>query len=286
MSPRRSSEPPRRSRLLVLSGVTAALLVVPGVAHAAGDPISPVTDGVTGTVDSVTGAITGGTLPAGPTLPDVPGNVADSGTDADTDPDTAAGATPPALPDLDVSQLQTLLSALNVSPDCAPAIKGDLEATLASIPLTVQEIIGQLGNQLTDLLDDPAAAPVSLQAALMDVAADQGTDPAGIAGLPLLTSLQDLVQDFLTLCLPQPAAAVSTPTPTAAPAAATTSPPPAAPAPAAAPVAYLGYAPTGVTDDDSGDGNPLAVLGGVLLLTGAAGAGSWMRSRRAASTRN
>ena len=66
----------------------------------------------------------------------------------------------------------------------------------------------------------------------------------------------------------------STPTPVAA----------AAPTTPAAPVAYLGYAPTGCDQDESDALTPLLALAGVLLLGGGL-AGTWMRLRRGAPSR-
>jgi hypothetical protein len=275
---RRLPDPPRRSRRLVVCGMTAALLVVPGVAYAGdtpapADPLATVTDQLGGVATGLAGA------PAGDTGQS-------TGTDrSGTVPGSGSEAAAPAAPSLDPAQLQALLAQLGVSPDCAAAIKSDLEATLASIPATVQQIITELGDQLTELQEDPANGAALLQEALTDLIGDAAANPgADPSGLPLLTALQQLVEDFLTVCLPQPAAGTTTPAPTPTSPAAATTPPAAAAPTSAAPVAYLGYAPTGTGEEDSGSGSGPAVLGGVLLLTGGA-AGSWMWWRRAASSR-
>jgi hypothetical protein len=281
LSVRRLPDPPRRPRRLVVCGMTAALLVVPGVAHA-GDAPSPanslttVTDQLGGAAEGLAGELAGGT-----------GQSTGTGRSESVVPGTASTSTAPGAPSLDPAQLQALLAQLGVSPECATAIQGDVVATLASIPATVQQLIALLGDTLTELQADPENGPALLQEALTDLLGGAvgggGATTTAPAGLPLLTALEDLVQDFLTVCLPQPAAGTTPPAPiSTAPAAATT--PPAAAAPTSvAPVAYLGYAPTG-TEGDSDDSSALALLGSVLLLTGGA-AGSWMWSRRAASSR-
>ena len=99
----------------------------------------------------------------------------------------------------------------------------------------------------------------------------------------MVTAVEQLVQDLLTTCLPQPAEETPVPTPPA-PVAPPAAPPVASAAPTtAAPVAYLGYAPTGATEEEhTGGGLPVAAVGGLVLLTGA-GAGTWVRARRAAA---
>jgi hypothetical protein len=276
LSVRRLPDPPRRSRRLVVCGVTAALLVVPGVARA-GDELSPanslttVTD-LGGAAEGLAKELAGGA-----------GQSTGTGGSGSVVPDTASTSGAPGAPSLDPAQLRALLARLGVSPECVTAIQGDVAATLASIPATVQQLIALLGDKRTELQADPENGPALLQEALTDLLGGGAAPTTAPAGLPLLTALEGLVQDFLTVCLPQPAPGTTPPAPiSTAPAAAT--PPPAAAAPTSvAPVAYLGYAPTG-TEGDSDDSSALALLAGVLLLTGGA-AGSWMWSRRAASSR-
>jgi hypothetical protein len=279
LSLRRSPDPSRRYRRLVVGGVTAALLVVPGVALAAppADPLDPVTGTVTDIVGGITGGITGG----------VPQSSAPAVQETPT-----VGAATPSGPSLDPAQLTALLAQLGVTKECATAIQDDLVATLTSIPATVQQLIGLLGDHLTELQQDPANGPALLQDALADLlggalGGGAAATSTGVAGLPLLSALEDLVQDFLTVCLPQPAPATSAAPTSAAPVVETTAPV-VAPAPTtttSAPVAYLGYAPTGVDQGSDDDGSPLALLGGGVLLLGGGAAGTWMWSRRAASSR-
>jgi hypothetical protein len=284
LSLHRLPEPPRRSRRLLVCGMATALLVVPGVAHASPvstDPLSsagkPIQDAVGGVLTNVTG---------GQSTGDTQGD----GTD-ESQQGVQTTAPTPTVPALDPAQLAALLAPLGVSPDCFSAVQGDVVAVLGSVPATVQQLITMLGDKLDELQENPENGPALLQEALTDLlggaipgAASTSTTETDSTGVPLLSALQDLVQDFLDVCLPKPEVPTSTPPTTAAPAAVTSTPPPAVAAPtSAAPVAYLGYAPTGA-DEDSDDDSGLAVLGGVLLLSGAA-AGSWMWSRRAASSR-
>ena len=261
--------------------MTAALLVLPGVAHAADAPspansLTTVTDQLGGAAEGLAGELAGGT-----------GQSTGTGRPGSVLPGTASTSAAPGAPSLDPAQLQALLAQLGVSPECATAIQGDVVATLASIPATVQQLIALLGDKLTELQAHPENGPALLQEALTDLLGGAvgggGTTTTAPAGLPLLTALGDLVQDFLTVCLPQPAAGTTPPAPISTAPAATTPPPAAAAPTSVAPVAYLGYAPTG-TEGDSDDRSALALVGSVLLLTGGA-AGSWMWSRRAASSR-
>jgi hypothetical protein len=284
LSLRRVPDPSRRSRRLVVCGVSAALLIVPGVASAGdtlppANPLTAVTEQVEGVTQDTADALTGGQRTAA--VPEI-----EPGTETGSRTETADGATTPAVPSLDATQLQPLLTALHVSPDCAPAIAADLQAILASIPATLEQLIATIGGQLTTPPTDLGQAAESLTTALTQLADGEGGDDVAPTGLPLVPALQKLGQDFLDLCLPQTAPGAAAPSPTGtAPAVATSpAPAPAAAPAAAAPVAYLGYAPTGAPAEDPGDGRPLALLGGVLLLAGGA-VGSWMRSRRAASSR-
>jgi hypothetical protein len=269
-----SPEPPRRSRRLLVCGVTAAALIgVPGVARA-NSPLDPVTQQLEGAgqdlVDAVTGSSpAGGAGSLGDVLPS---------TDTDTGPGAPVGAGG-AASSLDPAQAQVLLGQLGVSPECATAIQADVEALVASVPATVEELAAQLQTGLTDALASPPSSREALQALLMG-AIGQAATAADPDGLPVLTAVQDLVTDFLATCLPQPAAAAPTTDVPVAPAVQSTPIPVAAPAPTtpAAPVAYLGYAPTGAGEDEWDARTPLLALGGVLLLGGGL-AGTWMRLR-------
>jgi hypothetical protein len=292
LSLHRSPEPPRRSRRLLVCGMTAALLVVPGVAHAEGstDPLGSARSQLEGIPQDLqnglaTGAGTGtgdAKLPLPLPIPGV-GTGTDTGgaggTDTSTEPSTGT------TPSLDPSQLQALLTALPVSPECVSAISDDLQTVLTSVPATIEALAGQLQTGLTDALAAPPTNPTEFQGSLMgliDQVADPGVDPEE---LPVVGAVEALVGDFLAFCLPElPTAA---PTPAApVPAAQTSAAPVAAPAATApaAPVAYLGYAPTGAPADPSGASAPLLALGGVLLLAGGL-AGTWMRLRRGISPR-
>jgi hypothetical protein len=260
--------------------VTAALLVVPGVAHAETpqlpDPGS-VVQRVEGSGQDVRDAL-GNVL----TIPEVT-IPALGGTTTDGTP--GAGATPTFTPP-DLGPLQALFDALGVPEQCTTAITGDLVEIVSSIPATVQAIVTQLQAALEAVQKDPGSLPDVFQAQIMTLLGGLGGAPGADAdedGVPLITAVEDLVADFLANCLPKPQTTAPT---SLAPAAQQTTPPPAAPlttAPAA-PVAYLGYAPTGVGTDDSADSTPLLALAGVLLLGGGV-AGTWMRLRRGVSSR-
>jgi hypothetical protein len=300
LSPHRSPDPSRPSRrLAVCGGLTAALLVVPGIAHAEGpaaptDPLTGVSGQMGATVQDLATSVTGGDLEGGAgqlgtVLPGAGAGAGNggsgSGTDGGTGSGTETGPAAAAAPELDPAQLTALLAGLGVSADCAPAIQEDLQLTLASIPATVQQVVTELGDNLSKLQADPANGAALLQDALTELTGGAAAAPGAPTGVPLVDALQQLVTDFVTVCLPEPEAG-TTPPPVApvAPVVQQSSPvPAAAPETAAAPVAYLGYAPTGAPAD-SGSGAPLLALGGALLLSGG-GTATWMRSRRAASSR-
>jgi hypothetical protein len=290
LSLHRSPEPPRRSRRLLVCGMTAALLVVPGVAHAEGstDPLGSARSQMEGiTQDLQNGLGLDGAGDAKLPLP-TPGAGTGTGTGGTGGTGGAGTSTEPSTgttPSLDPSQLQALLTALQVSPECVSAISDDLQAVLTSVPATIEALVGQLQTGLTDALAAPPTSPTEFQGFLMGLigqVADPGVDPEG---LPVVGAVQALVGDFLASCLPElPTAAPTTTAPV--PAAQTSAAPVAAPAATAlaAPVAYPGYAPTGAPADPSGPSAPLLALGGVLLLAGGL-AGTWMRLRRGISPR-
>ena len=283
MSVRRLPEPPRRSRRLVVCGVTAALLVVPGVAHAnepgLPDPVGSAVQQVEGGGQDVRDAL-GNLLTVPPVT--IPG--ADGGT---TPGGTTGGGASPAFTPPDLGPLQALFDTLGVPAACTTAITDDLVEIVSSIPATVQAIVAQLQTALEAVAEEPDSLPAVLQEQIMTLLGGLGAAPGADAdadGVPLITAVEGLVADFLANCLPTPQTTAPT---TLAPAAQQSTTPPA-PAPAttapaaAAPVAYLGYAPTGVDTDDSGAGTPLLALAGVLLLGGGV-AGTWMRLRRGVS---
>jgi hypothetical protein len=290
LSLHRLPEPPRRSRRLLVCGMAAALVAVPGVAHAQAAPLDQVTEQLQDAGQELGTTITGGSGSTGPkvgsgsTGPEVLGNVG-PGTNSSTGTTTSDADSTPSFTPPDLSQLQALFERLEVPDECATAVTDDLTEVVSSIPATVQAIIAQLQAGLAAVQEDPNALPEDLQTQLMTLLGGLGGTPAADAdadGIPLVTAVGNLVTDFLANCLPEPEVPTGAPQTTAPPAAVTSTPPPAAPT-SAAPVAYLGYAPTGADEDTDDDGG-LALLGGVLLLSGAA-AGSWMWSRRAASSR-
>ena len=289
MSPRRLPEPLRRSRPLVVLGLAAALVAVPGTALAEGapapvDPLGQVTDQLGSTLGDLTAPLAGGA-----------GQLGDPGTGQPPAAVPPAPAGAPAVPAPDPAQLDpaeleaqlaALLGTLQVSPECTSAVAADLEALLASVPATVEQVVAELQAGLDEVLADPAGGGQVLQDRLTELvgglagggAPAPGEDPIG---LPVVTAVEQLVQDLLTTCLPQPVEETQAPPPPA-PAAPPAAPPVAAAPTGAAPVAYLGYAPTGAPEEEPGGGLPVAAFGGVLLLT-AAGAGTWVRARRAAA---
>jgi hypothetical protein len=274
-----SPEPPRRSRRLLLCGLTAAALIgVPGVARA-DTPLDPVTQQLEGAGQDLVDAVTGSSPASGAgSLGDVlPG--AGTGTGTGTDPGAPVDAGG-AASSLDPAQAQVLLGQLGVSPECATAIQADVEALVASVPATVEDLAAQLQTGLTDALESPPSSPEAFQTLLMG-AIGQASTAVDPAGLPVLTAVQDLVTDFLATCLPKPAAAAPTTDAPVASAVQSTPTPVAAPAPTtpAAPVAYLGYAPTGAGEDEWDARTSLLALGAVLLLGGGL-TGTWMRLRR------
>ena len=278
MSVRRLPDPPRRSRRLVVCGVTAALLVVPGVALAdetpSADPLGSLTQQGEGLSQDVKDAVEG-------LVPDV--TDPESGT---TTGGTSSTGTTPTFTPPDLGPLQGLFTALGVPAECTTAVTGDLTDIVSSIPATVQAIVAQLQTVLAAAQEDPESVPDVLQGQIMTLLGGLGGTPGAdpdADGVPLITAVENLVTDFLATCLPTPAPPTNTQTPVA-PAAQQNTPPPAAPVATtqAAPVAYLGYAPTGVDTDDSAGTTPLLALAGVLLLGGGV-AGTWMRLRRGVS---
>src|SRR6185312_8820585 len=122
----------------------------------------------------------------------------------------------------------------------------------------LQALQSQDPQQLPALLDDLVGA---LQSGDPSTLADElQNNDVGQALTGLATTLTEK-------CMPSPPPA---------PGSHTTPPPPAAApvaAPAAQPVSYPGYAPTGGTPEESSSPVPLAVLGGVVLLSGVGAAG-------------
>lgn len=278
MSLRRSSLPRHGRRALVASSMAAALIAVPGMALAdelapeapAQDPsgvVKQLVDGVPVTVPGTGGTGTGGT-----------------GTGAA--PEQGEDPLPPfEIPD----ELKAAFAQAGFSEDCVEGVSGGFE---------------QLVGGLAQLADFEAFA-ADLQAALEELAAEQ--DPTVLPGL-----LEDLLGDFvptdgappaasedivgglqlilasLESCIPTPPGGEEPePEPEPEPVAPVAKPdqqPPAptqqAPQEVAAPVAYLGYAPTGADPARADDTSvPLTALGGGLVLVAAGAAGYGMRGR-------
>ncbi|MGY1774553.1 hypothetical protein ACI8AV_01730 [Geodermatophilus sp. SYSU D00804] len=277
-SARRSpSRRPRGHRALLVAGLVAAAVAVPGVATAApgGPPADPLEGVVTTLEQAVTGQ--GGDAAEPPALPGT-GALPLPGADQEVpaEPAPAEQGPVPPLPEALVQGLQSALTPLGVPEHCvqgvADGVQGLLDGVLSQDPAAaVEELVTGLQGALTGLASGrpPALDPATLGSAAEQVAAD----------------VEELIAAFQA-CLPalpetpEPPAPAPEPTPT-----------PEAPhaAPVAAPVAdqpvqYLGYAPTGgdegVETEGPGAVVPLAALGGALLVGGGAGAAvSRARSR-------
>ena len=264
-------------RFLVPVAVLGAVVLVPGVAAADdGDPIGTVTSQLQdalggGTGTGATGADTP-ELPAGAPIPCVTPGVPPGCTPAEG----GEPATPPGgLPDDSAlrDQFIAALGQLGISADCVNGVFDGFENLL-------QALQNQDPQQLPALLDDLVGA---LQSGDPSALADElQNNDVGQALTGLATTLEEK-------CMPSPPPAPgshATPPPPAAaqpvvPAAHPAAPPAAAPV--AQPVSYPGYAPTGGTPEESSSPVPLAVLGGVVLLSGVGAAGYRMSSRAARS---
>jgi hypothetical protein len=267
-------------RLLVPAAVLGAVVLVPGVAWAGDstgdDPLGTVTaplqDALGG--GTATGATGDGTpeLPADTPIPCVTPGVPPGCTPADGgEPATPPGGLPDdsALRDAFIEGL----GKLGISADCVNGVFDGFENLLEALqnqdpeqlPALVDELVSALQNQ------DPTAFADYLQ-----------NNDVGQALQGLATTLQKE-------CMPAPPTSEGSHNPPPPPAAAQPVVPaaqPAAPpaaAPAAQPVSYPGYAPTGGIPEESSSPVPLAVLGGVVLLSGVGAAGYRMSSRAARS---
>src|SRR4051794_386599 len=127
--------------------MAAALVVVPGVAHAeeTSSPALP-TDG--GAVSSTVAGVLGNLTPTQRSA------AAASETGASEQGAETTAATQ-SVPSLDPAQLAALLAPLGVTPDCFTAVQGDAVAVLGSIPATVQQLITMLEDKLGELQEDP-----------------------------------------------------------------------------------------------------------------------------------
>jgi hypothetical protein len=261
--------------VLVPAAVLGAVVLVPGVASAEPtNPLAPVTDQLQDVVGG--GSATGATGEGTPELPDTPVPCVTPGVPPGCTPaDGGDPGTPPGgLPDDSAlrDQFIAALGQLGISADCVNGVFDGFENLLDALQ-------NQDPAQLPGLLDDLVGA---LQSGDPSALADElQNNDVGQALTGLATTLKEK-------CMPAPPAPGShtTPPPPAAaqpvvPAAQPAAPPAAAPA--AQPVSYPGYAPTGGTPEESSSPVPLAVLGGVVLLSGAGAAGHRMSSRAARS---
>jgi hypothetical protein len=280
----------RGGRWLAL-GVAAAVLALPGVAHAAPAP-------------DPGGVLTPGSLPgpAGDLVDQLTDQTQQGGgsTSADSpapqqqaspqDTTTQGTPAPPSLP----PQLQQALDQLqkkSPNPECSAAIQADLTKLLTDIPTLITAIVDDLLGQLTS---GSPPDPQDLLGQLQDLLGQlQGQSATAADASPtpdptvILADLQQLVTDLTTKCLPAPP---TVPSPPGNPPPPGNAPPPPAqgvsrPQPVQ-PVSYPGYAPTGsiattalrpASDQRPPDPVPLSALGGVLL--GGAAAAVAMRSR-------
>jgi hypothetical protein len=260
--------------------------------------------------DAVTGGTGSGGVPTGLPADSLPNGGLPTGGSLPgfTDPSGGTGLTAPSVADvpmsppqgLDPSALQPLFDAMGVSPECSGAMQDDFQGVLDSIPLTVQSIIDSIISQLPGggLTSPTQFTDPSSGATVLMTPAEGGQPPRFTAenppSLPVVDALQKMFTDFQNLCAPTPPSqgghegrhsdeghesddqhsSDGTSDVLAAPQA-----PAAAPAAAPAqPATYPGYAPTGGTPDASADPLPLAALGGLVLLSGAAAAGYRMSS--------
>jgi hypothetical protein len=252
------------------------------VASASGtDPVDPV-----GQVQSAVNSATGGdgaTDPgSAPSVPDLsgtgdqpggfPGLPGLPGTPGTGDPSAGGDPTSGLSPDALRALFIQALGPLGISADCVNGVFDGFENVVAALQNSNPQQLQDLLNQLVGALQNGG----------------QGFDPSSLSDNDVAKALQDLATTLQDTCMPAtppapgshntpPPAASQPVVPAAQPAA------PAAAAPVAQPASYPGYAPTGGTPDESSSPVPLAVLGGVVLLSGAAAAGYRMSTRGARS---
>ncbi|MGY1813060.1 hypothetical protein [Blastococcus sp. SYSU D00820] len=251
---------PHGRRALLVTGLVAAAVALPGVASAeeggSAPALPPELQSVVEDVQQGVGDLAGG----------VPGGVPATGDTGEGAPAPTAPAVP-ELPGFDPSMLEPL----GLSADCVGQFQATVEAFLADLQTLLTEGAAEFQGLVTDLVTKLTTDPGSLlDPALLDPGAIPGADELEA----LVTNLVANLEDLAAACVPVPEAPGTTPPP-APPAAHTPEPPATHPQPVAAPVAqqpvqYLGYAPTGGEPADDGPGAlPLAALGGAALLAGA-----------------
>jgi hypothetical protein len=259
-------------RLLVPTVLAGAVVLVPGVAFASNDdPTAPVANQVRGALDQVAGGGTNTASGSDPvTIPASPIDPAQGGTDGGPDGGTPSLPSPPddsALRDAFIKAL----APLGISADCVNGVFDGFQNVLDALQNSDPQQLPDLLNQLVGALQNGG----------------QGFDPSSLSDNDVATALQGLATTLQEKCMPAPPTAGGShnPPPPAAsqPVVPAAHPAPAAAAPAAQPVSYPGYAPTGGTPEQSSSPVPLAVLGGVVLLSGVGAAGYRMSTRAARS---
>ncbi|CCG01489.1 hypothetical protein [Blastococcus saxobsidens] len=270
-----STHAPLRSRgsrgrqVLATSGLTAALVVVPGLARAEEPALPgavpvPVAEVVE---EEVADAVGGGALPG-------TDSTAPGGTE-----EPAPAPSPEVPPELGAA-LRQLAAALRLPDECVDGISQSVDLIvggLIAIPAEFEALVAELRAALQGAAagGGPEGLP-DLAGQLRQILAGAAA-PAVVADSSIVEGLE-LLAETLPACMPTlPAAPPEPPQPPAPPAPA----PPAAPAPqpVAQPVVYPGYAPTGA--DDDGDGDAPAALAGALALLAGAGAAAYRRQWRA-----
>lgn len=289
----------RRGGPWLALGIAAALVALPGVAHAdagsgllPGSSSDPVSGAVSGLLPGGSGTGLGGSgsLPGSQNQ----GNAGTNATDTGAASTTSSGSPSPQ------QQIQSALEQAGVSAKCADSVQNDLTQLITDIPTSVQAII----STLTAGMSSPTPpSPAEITAALQDLlngkvpsgstATDTTSGSAAASTPPVAQDLQKLVTDFVANCIPAPPSGLpsmpgspsspSTPQPQTQAASQPTT------QPAAQPVSYPGYAATGsiaptalrpAGDHRSSDPVPLSVLGGVLLVSTATAVGVRARVRR------
>lgn len=307
MSQRRPSSPRRGHRVLVASGLTAALVAVPGTAAAnEAEPVEQVTAFLEGLAAETPSDAEAPGLPAFTVPPEIRAafqQLADAAMLPENCVDGVADAIELILNGLIALPLE-LADALAELLELLGGGEGlPLPDELAVIEDLLDQLLGGLAGAAPVAADQSAAEADSQDPALPlvgdveglltgeetpdegasdeDVPAEEA--PAGGAPeLPTLTLVDGLVAlgEALAACIPAPP--TEEPEPETPPVVHPTpeQPAPHAPQPVAQPVAYLGYAPTGADVARADDTSvPLAALGGGLVLVAAGAAGYGMRGR-------
>ncbi|MDK3257335.1 hypothetical protein [Blastococcus capsensis] len=266
----------RGRQALAASGLTAALVVVPGLARAEDPPAlpgeagAPLGEVIEGDTDAVGGGALPGTEPA-----------ATGGTE-----DPAPARSPEVPPELDAA-LGQLAAALQLPDECVDGISQSLDLVvggLLAIPAEFEALVADLRAALERAAAGGGPDGLPDLAEELQLILAGSADPALVADSSIVEGLE-LLAETLPTCMPTlPAAPPEFPQPPAPPAPAPAPPVAPAPQPVAQPVVYPGYAPTGA-DEDRDDVPPAALVGALALLVGTgAGATAYRRQWRAAPT--